>query len=130
MYRTRKHKHHYKYNYAVNDEFLLYKDNIYKFIKMNDVNIIIMNIKTNSLYSISWGLYLALKHFKKIEEATEQNKLYKNVFVLNQIKTNYNNDDIYNFNLPETPKKIEYTKPNIKHYQELGITALTQYIKC
>jgi len=122
-------KDYFKYDIEDEDIYILFKGTIYKSIKYNEEKHIILNVDTMALYSISWGLYCTLKHFKKMDEAIENKLLYNNVFQINQLKTNYGQNDIYNYDFPEQPKPINYNKTNMKHYRPLGISGQTQYIR-
>lgn len=115
-------KEYFKYNIEEENIYLLFKGVVYKCIKHNEEHHIILDVSTLMLYTISWGLCWALKHFETLEEANQNKLLYNNVFILGQIKINYGETDIYNAELKEPIKQINVNKTNInKHYKPLGI---------
>jgi hypothetical protein len=121
-------KEYFKFSMEDTDIYFLYKENIYKSIKYNEEKHIVLNVDTMALYSISWGLYWTLKHFRTLDETRNNKILYKNVFQTNQLKTNYGENDIYNYDFKEQPRQIIFNKTNMKHYKPLCISGQTQYI--
>ena len=112
-----------------NDNYILYNGVIYKILKIinKTARVIIINIETLLIYSITWQLYGNLKWFRNLEEIEEEKIIHQNYYNINNLLFNYNSDDIFNFNFNESPRLITPNKTNIKYYYRQGLTADTFY---
>lgn len=112
-----------------NDNYILYNGVIYKILKIinKTAKIIIIDIETFLIYSITWQLYGNLKWFRNLEEIEEEKTTHKNYYNINNLLFNYNSDDIFNFNFNESPRLITPNKTNIKYYYRQGLKANTFY---
>lgn len=122
-----KDKEYYKFKEPKTPYYMLYKGSIYKTVKRNEEKHIVMNVETNVLFSITWGLYWMLTKFKTIKEVVEQQKQFKNVFQMNQLEL-LGQTDFHNFEYNEQPKPIEYNRATKKHYDTLGIIGFTHLV--
>jgi hypothetical protein len=113
----------------LNEHYVLYNGIIYKILKIinKTAKIIIIDIETLLIYSITWELYGNLKWFRNLEEVEEAKNIHSNFFNINNLKYNYNSDDIFNFNFNENPRLITPNKTNLKYYSRQGLNAKTFY---
>jgi hypothetical protein len=113
------------------DTYILFKGCIYKLIKITNKKIIILNVDTLLLYVIKWGPFCACLWFRTLDEARTNSKIYNNYYNLNNLKFNYDSEDIFNYDMKEPLKLLQPTnQENIKQYKKLGLLCETTYKIC
>ena len=112
---------YFKYNKVIHLTYVVYKKHIYKGIKYNEAITVVLDVDTNILYFMSWGLFFTILRYETLEEARNAREIYETVYNTNNLYINYGSNDIYTYDFKENLKMLKINKTNERHYKAAGV---------